>query len=419
MMKAVILAAGFGSRMKSKVPKPLVRVFGLPLIEHKIRKLKGFEIGVVYHRKEVADYVKSKFPEVTLIYNPHPERENGYSLYCAKDFVGNENFVLLMADHYYSDEFYRKLKEVKEGNVLFVSPFSHNPQESTKVKVQDGKIIKIGKNLESYDFFDTGFFVLSPEVFSAAENLLERENFSLSDLMQNLADEGKLFFKKVNGNWIDVDEPEEVKIAENIIKNDLKKETDGPISKLLNRKLSTLITPYLLKFDFLTPNVVTVLTTALGFLSAFLFLEKNYVLGGILTQITSVLDGCDGEIARVKNLKSKFGGALDSVLDRYVDVFIVFCLFLSLPFSKLNAFAFFLSVTGSILVSYVSHLTGKRPYFTTRDVRLFIVFALSLLTPFFGNLPIVLLLWTVGILSHLGVFYALWKFKGEGAPPKT
>ena len=413
-MKAVILAAGFGSRMKSKVPKPLVRVFGLPLIEHKIRKLKGFDIGVVYNRKEIADYLRRKFPNVTLIYNPHPERENGYSLYCAKEFVGKERFVLLMADHYYGEKFYDLLSETEEGNFVFVSPFSHNGEEATKVKVNGNKVVGIGKSLKDYDFFDTGFFVLSPEVFEISEELAKRGKFTLNELMQRLASRGKLSFKLVNESWIDVDEPQEVKAAESLIRNSLKKDTDGPVSKFLNRKISTLVTPILLRFEILTPNVVTVLTTILGIVTAILFAGKHYVLGGILAQLTSILDGCDGEIARVKNLKSKFGGALDSVLDRYVDTLILFCLFLTIPMNKLNALAFFLAVTGSILVSYASHLTGKRPYFITRDVRLFIVFAFSVLFLVLKDTTIIYLLWVIGTLSHLGVLYTLLRLKKGG-----
>ncbi|RUM43081.1 MAG: CDP-alcohol phosphatidyltransferase [Desulfurobacterium sp.] len=408
-MKAVVLAAGFGRRMVSEVPKPLVPVFGLPLIEYKIRKLKGFKVGVVYHDEEVASYLKRKFPEVTLIYNPHPERENGFSLYCAKEFVGNDRFVLVMADHYYSDEFFSTAKRLKEGNFLLVSPFSYNPDEATKVKTENDRILRIGKRIEDYDYFDTGFFVLSPQVFQVAKELLRRERFTLSDLMQELAERGELFFKVVKGKWIDVDEKEEIKLAEKVIKEDLIKDTDGPISKLINRKISTLITPTLLRFDFITPNFVTILSSTIGFLGAILFLGKHYLAGGIVTQLSSILDGCDGEIARLKNIKTKFGGVLDSLLDRYVDTFILLSLFLNLPVNKLNVLSFFLAVTGSILVSYVSHLSGKRPLFATRDVRLFILFCFSLLTPFFGEVMLNYALWTIAILSHMGVVYTLAK----------
>jgi len=42
-----------------------------------------------------------------------------------------------------------------------------------------------------------------------------------------------------------------------------------------------------------------------------------------LAQLSSILDGCDGEIARLKLLGSKYGGWFDQVLDRYSDLFII------------------------------------------------------------------------------------------------
>lgn len=410
-MKAVILAAGKGSRMKSTVPKPLIRLFGIPLIEYKIRRLKDFEIAVVYNDKKVAEYIKKKFPEVKLIYNPYPEKENGYSLYCAKEFLKeNERFLLLMADHYYGEKFFRKINDVKEDNYLFVSNYCYDPQEATKVKVKDKYIVKIGKELSDYDYFDTGFFILNYQVFSYIESLLDKEKIKLSDVMQLLANEKKLFFKLIEDIWLDIDTKEELKKAEEIIRKSLIKDTDGIISKLFNRKLSTRLTKFLVRFDFITPNRFTVFSSIIGFLAGILFLSKNYVLAGILTQIASIIDGCDGEIARIKNLSSKFGAVLDSVLDRYVDTFILFAIFLSIEKNIYVYVALFLSITGSILISYVSHLTGIRPFFITRDIRLFLVMVFSILSAFWIY-SMTMLLWILGIASHLGVIYTLLKYK--------
>ncbi len=47
-------------------------------------------------------------------------------------------------------------------------------------------------------------------------------------------------------------------------------------------------------------------------------------LGGLIAQFASIIDGCDGEIARLKFLKSEFGGWFDAVLDRYADALLLF-----------------------------------------------------------------------------------------------
>lgn len=90
----------------------------------------------------------------------------------------------------------------------------------------------------------------------------------------------------------------------------------------LNRLLSTPITALLLKTP-ITPNQVTSFNLFLGILTGFLFSKGSYLsslMGALVYQMISVLDNCDGEIARAKNLKSEFGGWLDVVVDMINDV---------------------------------------------------------------------------------------------------
>ncbi|MEE9264426.1 MAG: HAD hydrolase-like protein, partial [Vicinamibacteria bacterium] len=90
------------------------------------------------------------------------------------------------------------------------------------------------------------------------------------------------------------------------------------------------------------------------------------VLGGALIQLTSVLDGSDGEIARLKKLQSSFGNFFDAVLDRYSDSLIVFGMFyyalnssrieglLGLDPTSLIVGVSAVALASSMLVSYTS-----------------------------------------------------------------
>ena len=94
-----------------------------------------------------------------------------------------------------------------------------------------------------------------------------------------------------------------------------------PIFKI-NRFFSRPLTAILLKTP-LTPNHVTLLSLGFGAAAAFLFSRGDYghmVSGAVCLQIAAVLDCCDGEIARAKNLKSKLGAVLDVVVDLAVDL---------------------------------------------------------------------------------------------------
>jgi 1L-myo-inositol 1-phosphate cytidylyltransferase / CDP-L-myo-inositol myo-inositolphosphotransferase len=95
------------------------------------------------------------------------------------------------------------------------------------------------------------------------------------------------------------------------------KEDDGFISRIFNRPLSRMVSRYLLKTD-ITPNAWTLLILLLP-LAACVFLSRGsysgFVIGAALYQIHSMLDGCDGEIARAKYLDSKRGPGVDAFGD--------------------------------------------------------------------------------------------------------
>src|SRR4029450_6794141 len=89
----------------------------------------------------------------------------------------------------------------------------------------------------------------------------------------------------------------------------MSKPQDGFVSRFLNRPISRRVTSVLLKFP-IHPNTWTISTFVLPLFRSVCLLRGNYVsvvIGAAIFQLFSILDGCDGEIARAKNLESKFG----------------------------------------------------------------------------------------------------------------
>ncbi len=409
-MKAVILAAGLSRRFGGY--KPLHPLFGLPLIEHNILALQSMgirEIAIVYSRRELKEKLSKKYPWLRFIYNPHPERENGYSLYLAREFATG-SFILVMADHYLSSEFFKR-REFEE-NTIFVSEYCDDPDEATKVKVEGNRVVDIGKELNRYDYYDTGMFYCTPEIFHVAEELLEREKVKLSDIMKRLASRGKLGYKVVEGFWVDIDTPEKLKLAEKEIAKEMIKGEDGYIARRINRKISIRITKSLARYRWATPNMLTALSLLSGILSAFLFFLHHLILAGVLTQLTSIIDGCDGEMARLKRMRSHFGAAFDALSDRYVDTLILLALLFNTPLDYLSIILFFLATTGVILFSYTWHMTGVRIKAGGRDVRLFLVFLLSI-PAVWVPLCIPVLFGVLAIITHISILVSLLKIRGE------
>lgn len=116
----------------------------------------------------------------------------------------------------------------------------------------------------------------------------------------------------------------------------MSKPQDGFVSQFLNRPISRRITPLLLKFS-IRPNAWTVSIFVLPLIACVFFVRGDYVsvvIGAAIFQAFSILDGCDGEIARVKNLESKFGERLDHFCDFLASLLYVLALGLGLHRSR-------------------------------------------------------------------------------------
>ena len=95
------------------------------------------------------------------------------------------------------------------------------------------------------------------------------------------------------------------------------KTQDGLASRYVNRPLSRTLSRWLLKLP-LTPSTWSVLIFALPIAGALFLCRGTYagfLIGFAIFQLYSILDGCDGEIARAKFLQTEFGRRLDSLLD--------------------------------------------------------------------------------------------------------
>jgi len=107
---------------------------------------------------------------------------------------------------------------------------------------------------------------------------------------------------------IRIADPGDLAVAEETIRRATYKETDAKVARF-NRRISLPISVKLIPTP-LTANQLSVILVAIGFYSAWLFSAGHYltgILGAFLSLAASVLDGCDGEIARLKYQESALG----------------------------------------------------------------------------------------------------------------
>jgi len=159
---------------------------------------------------------------------------------------------------------------------------------------------------------------------------------------------------------------------------------DGYISRYINRRISDPIAR-LLSRTRITPNQISWAAFGLAVLSFLSFIYNWNIVAGILAQFSSIVDGVDGSLARIKGTTSVFGGFLDSILDRNADILIILGLTMWSAFNEVDPYTWligFLSVTGTLGVSYSRarvnvelrrHFDRGFLSLASRDIRLFIV----------------------------------------------
>lgn len=340
-MKALVIAAGEGKRLREsgyKGAKPLYNILGLSLLARILLSLR--EAGI----KEVFVVIGYKGEEikrrigngeiwgisVDYIFNGEWHLGNGVSVLAARDYLRNESsFILVMADHILEPRLLEIVSSFKplENGLYVGADFKLDKivdiEEATKLKVVDGRVTAIGKKINDFQAVDCGVFHVTPFIFEILERNKEKGVYSWSEAVQVLADNGKVWPVDIGECfWVDVDNREDAKRAEKFLLKGLPSDKDGVIARYLNRKISVNITR-LLANTGVKPNHISFVSFLICLLSALFFGIGCNAYAGILAQIASILDGVDGELARLKFLRSRWGEILDAFLDRYGDGFII------------------------------------------------------------------------------------------------
>lgn len=212
-----------------------------------------------------------------------------------------------------------------------------------------------------YDAVEAGLALCDLVVVAAAErSLLAGETTWNAVKRRWLAEGGEIEAVDLEGLfWIDVDTPGDVRRAERLIlASAARKPWDGPVARLLNRRLSWRLSLLLLLRAGASPNAATLFAFLLALLSAGALAAGHewsaaLVAGGVLTQIASVADGVDGEIARASLRASPSGAFLDSVLDRIADAALLAGLALAAGLDTATWAALAAALFGSLQVPYV------------------------------------------------------------------
>jgi len=210
---SIILAAGEGTRMKSKIPKVLHRICGRPMLEYVLRASNKANIEkncvIVGH---LADMVKDEFKDWDIAFRTQPMGEEypygtGYAVMQAMDYIeDNSNVVILYGDTpLIRDETIKKLIDYHEENNYDGTVLTAHLEDPTGygriIRDQKGHILKIVEHKDATEEelnikeINSGIYCFKGKDLKDALGKITNDNaqgeYYITDVITILKEEGK------------------------------------------------------------------------------------------------------------------------------------------------------------------------------------------------------------------------------------
>ena len=234
-MKAVILAAGQGTRIRAvhgERPKCLIKVDDKTILDHQIDGLSkagidDIAIVVGYEKQQIIRHVQKRFGRSTLrihfIDNPAFALTNNiYSLWMARDWLNGDGFACLNADVIFDSKILDSALKASSPILMIVDPEWRD--ETMKVIIDNGQIVQMSKQISQSEFSGTyiGITVfdqlINPRFFTKMQDLIDagRVNEFFNVAVQELVDEGigVGFTTTGGGAWAEIDDPLDLTFAQ-------------------------------------------------------------------------------------------------------------------------------------------------------------------------------------------------------------
>lgn len=234
-MKAVILAAGQGTRIRAvhgECPKCLIKVDDETILDHQIDGLSKSgidEIAIVvgYEKQQIMRHVQKRFGRCTsriqFIENPaFAITNNIYSLWIARHWLNGQGFACLNADVIFEPTILNSALKAGSPISMIVDPEWRD--ETMKVVIDNGQIVEMSKKISKSEFSGTyiGITVfdqlINTRFFAKMQDLIDagRVNEFFNVAVQELVDEGLRvgFTTTAGAPWAEIDDPLDLTFAQ-------------------------------------------------------------------------------------------------------------------------------------------------------------------------------------------------------------
>lgn len=213
-MKAMILAAGFGNRMRPltvHTPKPLLLCAGKPLIVYHIEALVAVGISdIVINHAYLGEQLEQRLGDgsqfgARIVYSPEgTPLDTGAGVAKALPLLGSEPFVLVNGDVWTDLDFAALLHQpIDLAHLVMVANPSHNPKGDFSLK-KNGYLLADTDSSEGLKLTYSGISVLHPQLFDSCP----QGAFALRQPLVDAMAAGKVSGQYFQGGWTDVGTPQ-------------------------------------------------------------------------------------------------------------------------------------------------------------------------------------------------------------------
>jgi len=247
-MKAIILAAGEGCRLKpftNSIPKPMIPVGNKPIIQYVIEalvknKIKNCVIIVGYKKERIMNYFDDgkKFNiKIKYVEQKHQVGTGHALIQAKKDF--SEDLIVLAGDNIINGNLIAPLIEKKGTSILYT--MSDTPSKYGVISVNDGHLVRIQEkpNEEIGKLISTGIYRFEKENLKELENFVEKGKTSITCYFNNLIKNGKeINAVKGTGYWHDAVYPWDLLTLNEISLKHINSNTNDLKNVIINGKVN-------------------------------------------------------------------------------------------------------------------------------------------------------------------------------------
>ncbi len=203
----------------SSLPKPLIELKGVPIVERSISKLveNGVEVAIVIN-KAAETVFKDRLKNYPLKYLYQDEQlGTANALFQAKEFVHDDLFLVLMGDDIIGDDL-SNILDTAEPTVFGIEAEDVSNYGAILVNPQGEVVDIMEKRLQGSGMLNTGVYVMHKKFFEIYAHIradVSSREFYITDAPKLLAEEGIKFKVKKLDFWFGVNTPEELSQARN------------------------------------------------------------------------------------------------------------------------------------------------------------------------------------------------------------